>query len=181
MDALAVGALVACLARQADGLERLARFAPAVLLVSGALVLGIAVRRGGLFGGDPAVEGLAFTPLAFAFGALLVMAVAPGWPRLAQALTAPWLGAAGRYAYGLYVLHYPVFRALEACGLRASKLPPLGGSRLPAMVLFAAVAGGATWLAALVSWHLLEKRFLAWKVYFPYGSPARSAGARQPG
>ncbi len=164
MDALAVGALVACLARAEGGLARLARLSPALTCASGTAVLAVALWRGGLFGGDPAVEALAFTPLALFFGALLARAVAsPARSPFARALAAPWLCSVGRYAYGLYVLHYPVFRGLEACGVRATALPPLLGSRLPGLALFAGVAGALSLAAALASWHLLERPFLALK------------------
>jgi peptidoglycan/LPS O-acetylase OafA/YrhL len=174
MDALAVGALVACWARARGGLARLAAAAPALLGASGAVVLGVAIWRGRLFGGDPWVEGLAFTPLAIFFGALLLLAAGPGAPRLQAALSGPRLRSAGRHSYGLYVLHYPIFHALEACGVAAVAARPLGGSRLPGVLLFTSVAGAATWVAALASWHLIEKRFLAWKVLFPYGMPDRA-------
>jgi peptidoglycan/LPS O-acetylase OafA/YrhL len=180
MDALAVGGLVACLAREPGGLRGLARLAPAVAALSGAALLAVTWWRGGLFGGDPAVEKLAFTPLALLFGAVLVLAVTarPG-SGLARVLGGRALGASGRYAYGLYVLHYPVFRLLEACGLRASAAPPALGSRLPGLVLFAAAAGALSFAAALLSWRVLEAPLLALKARVPYGEVARAPGARQ--
>ncbi len=70
------------------------------------------------------------------------------------------------------MLHYPIFLALEAAGFTSLMLAGALGSRLAGMAAFAAVAGAATFAAALLSWNLLEKRFLRWKGRVPYGRPA---------
>ena len=37
------------------------------------------------------------------------------------------------------------------------------------LAAFAAIAGAVTFAGALLSWHLLEKRFLRWKDLVPHG------------
>jgi peptidoglycan/LPS O-acetylase OafA/YrhL len=84
---------------------------------------------------------------------------------------------AGKYSYGLYVLHYPIFLGLEAAGLTSLALSGATGSRLAGVLAFAAVAGLATFTAALLSWNLLEKPFLRWKDRVPYGHPPSATRA----
>ncbi len=180
MDALAMGALVAIGAREPGWWPRIRRAAPPALAVSVAAVAAVWIRQGGLFGGDPVVQVWAFGPLAVAFAAVLVLALGGGaGSPLARILRAPALREAGKYSYGLYVLHYPIFLALEGAGVTSLVLAGALGSRLLGILAFAAVAGTATGVAALLSWHLLEKRFLRWKDLVPYGPrrPAREPDA----
>jgi peptidoglycan/LPS O-acetylase OafA/YrhL len=182
MDALAMGALVSVAARVPGWWPRARRAAPGVLGLSAAAVAAVWVRQGGLFGGDPAVQVWAFGPLAAGFAAVLVLAVDGAGPAaLRRALASPFLRAAGTYSYGLYVLHYPIFLGLEGAGISSTALASATGSRLAGIAGFAAVAGGATFAAALLSWHLLEKRFLQLKDRVPYGrSRPMPAGGPEP-
>jgi peptidoglycan/LPS O-acetylase OafA/YrhL len=176
MDALALGALVAIAAREPTWWPRVRRAAPWVLCAAAAAVAGVWVGRGGLFGGDPAVQVWAFTPLGAGFAAILVLAVdGRAGSRLSRGLARPGLRTAGKYSYGLYVLHYPAFLALEGAGLTSAVLAGWLGSRLAGVAAFVLVAGVVTFAGALLSWHLLEKRFLRWKDLVPYGPPPSEA------
>ena len=175
-DALAVGALVAQSWRRA-GQERLRRLAPWALGGAAAAVLCVWIVRGSFFGGDPAVQVWAFTPLALGYGAVLVLALTSGERSLLRrTLAAPWLRGVGRYSYGLYVLHYPVFRGLEAAGLGPATFARSLGSGLAGILAFSALAGAVSFAAALASWHLLEKHFLKLKDLVPYGSGRTGSG-----
>ena len=178
MDALALGALVAVAAREPSWWPRVRRGAPWLLAASAAAVAAVWVHQGGLFGGDPVVQVWAFGPLAAGFAALVVLTVDPApSSRLSRTLSRPWLRGAGKYSYGLYVLHYPIFLGLEAAGLTSLALSGATGSRLAGVLAFAAVAGLATFAAALLSWNLLEKPFLRWKDRVPYGHPPSATRA----
>jgi len=180
-DALAVGALVALGVRQPAWRERLRSSAPWVLAAASAGVAAIWVARGVFFGGDPVVQVFGFSALALGYGALLVLVLsAPRGSRSARALAAPWLRAAGRYSYGLYVLHYPVFLSLEAVGLGSAVLGRWLGSRLGGILAFTGLAGAASLAAALLSWHLLEARFLRLKELAPYGLAGAPPRAPKP-
>jgi len=195
MDALAMGALVAIAMREPAWWPRVRLGAPWVLSAAAGAVAAVWVGQGGLFGGDPVVQVWAFGPIAAGFAALLVLAVdGNGGSPLSRGLTRPGLRAAGKYSYGLYVLHYPVLLALEAAGLTSAMLAGRLGGRLAGVAAFVAIAGAVTFAGALLSWDLLEKRFLRWKDVVPYGrqpgagsevfhgtSPARQVGPpRQP-
>jgi peptidoglycan/LPS O-acetylase OafA/YrhL len=172
-DALAAGALVALAVRAPGGLARLRWAAPWGLAAAAAAVAAVWAWRGSFFGGDPAVQVWGFGPLAAGWGALLVLALPGGGPAgLGRALSAPWLRALGRYSYGLYVLHYPIFLGLERAGLGPGVLAAALGSEILGIAAFAAVAGGATLAAALASWRLLERPLLSLKDRVPYGRPA---------
>jgi peptidoglycan/LPS O-acetylase OafA/YrhL len=178
MDALALGALVAIAAREPAWWPRVRRGAPWLLAGSAAAVAAVWVHQGGLFGGDPVVQVWAFGPLAAGFAALLVLAVdGDQTSRLSGTLRNRSLRGAGKYSYGLYVLHYPIFLALEAAGFTSLALAGVIGSRLGGVLAFAAVAGLATFAAALLSWNLLEKRFLRWKDHVPYRGAVAASGS----
>jgi peptidoglycan/LPS O-acetylase OafA/YrhL len=178
MDALAMGALVAIAAREPAWWPRVVRGAPWVLGAAVAAVAAVWVEQGGIFGGDPVVQVWAFGPLAAGFAAVLVLALdGRGSSRLARTLSRPALRTAGKYSYGLYVLHYPAFLALEAMGLTSAVLAARLGGRLAGIAAFVAIAGAVTFAGALLSWHGMEKHFLRWKDLAPYGrSPAAGGG-----
>jgi peptidoglycan/LPS O-acetylase OafA/YrhL len=175
MDALALGALVAVAARLPGWWPVARRAAPWVLVASAAAVAAVWVRQGALFGGDPVAQVWAFGPLAAGFAAVLVLAVDGRSGALARPLASPTLRTAGNYAYGLYVLHYPIFLGLEAAGVTAGSIAGLAGSRLLGIAGFTALAGAATFAAALLSWRLVERPFLRLKDRLPYGA-GREAG-----
>jgi peptidoglycan/LPS O-acetylase OafA/YrhL len=157
-------------AREPGWWPGLRRAAPWLLLAAAAAVGVTWAARGAFFGGDPAVQVWAFTPLAVGFAALLVLAVdARAGSPLSRVLRGRMLAGAGRYSYGLYVLHYPIFLALEAAGLSAAAIADATGAWWAGVAGFTALAGAATLAGALLSWHLLERRFLAWKDLVPYG------------
>ncbi len=178
MDALSLGALVAIAAREPGWWAPVRRAAPWVLLASAAAVAAVWIGQGGFFGGDPVVQVWAFGPLASGFAALLVITLGEAPAPLARTLQSPVLRGAGKYSYGLYVLHYPIFLALEGLGVTSLVLAGILGSRLAGVAAFAAIAGAATWTAALLSWNLLEKRFLGLKDLVPYRSLAPGSARR---
>ncbi len=176
MDALSLGALVAIARREPGWWPWARRAAPWALAASAAAVAAVWIRQGGCCGGDPVVQVWAFGPLALGFAAVLVLALGgEGRGRLAAALSRPGLRAAGKYSYGLYVLHYPIFLAIEGAGLTSAVLAGALHSRLLGILAFALIAGGATVAAALASWRFLERPFLRWKDAVPYGRPAAGA------
>lgn len=71
---------------------------------------------------------------------------------LVAAFVVPYLGNFGRYgdfSYGIYITHFPVLQAIVAAGL--FERHPYGALALSTLVVA---------MAAVVSWHLVEKPFL---------------------
>jgi len=162
MDALAIGAMTALLARNAglmDWLRSRVRglwLGAAVLLAVGAL-LGRNYAKYSEF-----TVSAGYPLLAVAFSLLVLVAVL-GRDRnadnvLTRALANPVLCAAGRYSYGMYVLHLPI-----ASGLEAPFQPWVNRLGSLAAPCYALIVVALTFAAGWASYTLLERRFLALK------------------
>ncbi len=146
-DSLALGALTAIQVRSPGGI---AKGAWRNLAVAGGLLL-VALLD------ERMVPFLGLSALAWFYRALLVAALTT---RLAAPLSFAPLRSIGKYSYGLYVIHMPllgyVWHGTGLDRLRSFGVPVL------ATALF-----GCSYAGALLSWHLIEKHFLALKRYFP--------------
>ena len=74
--------------------------------------------------------------------------------------------ALGRLSYGLYLFHYPIAAVLRDKVLPPARMPLLFGSSLPSQIIFCMVATALAFSAALLSWHVYERRFLKLKQWF---------------
>ncbi len=180
IDSLAMGALLALLARQPDGLWSWRRSAWLIAVGTGAALALTMGWRGGLSTGDPVVYTMGFTLLACFFGALLTLAVtAAAGSTLARVFSSRTLRFAGRYSYGLYVFHHPILILTSRNFFTVSDLPRVWGSQLPALGVYVALAGGLSLAAALASWHFYESRILRLKERFPYSTKVSIAPVAQ--
>jgi peptidoglycan/LPS O-acetylase OafA/YrhL len=166
MDVLATGGLLALIARGPTGLTRLASVAPRVVLGSVAALLALGVWRSGLFLLDPVVQILGFPLLSLCFAALLVSVVAAplgSWRViLFESFPLRWLG---RYSYALYVFNSIFVLAAERLSL-LGRLIAWSGSSVVGCLSYVVLGASCTFVTAWLSWHLLEKHFLALKRYF---------------
>ncbi len=164
LDPLAAGALIALAARSKGGLLRWRKL---LLALGGAGALGllvIAAHTRTLIFTVPLVISLAPTCLAAIFSAALVLLLlAPDTSSVSRALSRGPLPFLGRYSYGLYVVHYPLFFGLRALGLSAQILKKPDGSVLPGIALQGGIAFAVSLVVALISWNLVEERFLKLK------------------
>lgn len=174
IDALAVGALLALIARGPYGLSRLAPFAlPAAGLTASAVAL-IGVWRHGFPYSDLVVGTIGHTVLACLFAATLVMGLTSSpSSALGRWLASPILTFFGRYSYALYVFHNPLL-FFRPSFLSFTSIPQLLGSQLPALLLYIMLAILVCVGLALLSWHVYEKQFLKLKRFFPYPSNPRN-------
>lgn len=160
MDGLALGGWLALVARQPGGLAWLARWAWPAVMGAGTLAITCELC-------DRRFLYLTLTAWSVAFGGLLVLMVVSarpgGW--VAALGRSAVLQGLGRYSYGIYVFQLPLVHALAdvvtAPGLAAWTGRPWAGQ-----LLYAALMTAANLALAFVSWHLVEKRVLAWKRFF---------------
>lgn len=176
MDSLALGGALA-VARRSDSLWRLIKPsarriaqlpAAAWIGIIGSGVLGMALLDPVADHNAPAMQAIGFPMIAATAAVVLASALcAPTGSPLERCLGAGWLRILGRYSYGLYVLHYPLFHLLSSSGLDPRKLPAVDGSKLPAQLLVIAAASSLSFVAAWVSYRYLESPFLRLKRRVP--------------
>jgi peptidoglycan/LPS O-acetylase OafA/YrhL len=175
VDTLAIGALLAVLAREPNAWSRVRAWAlPAA--VAAALVCAALFRREGLARSGEFTQTIGYSALAVFSGAALVSAIAaPAGSAQSWIWNHQLLRFFGRYSYGLYVWHPMVIALFRERVLPAERLPLVYGSHLPANLLFTVLAILASVAAALVSWRAVEQPFLATKRLVPYRQ-TRAAG-----
>ena len=160
IDALAAGALLACLARDQGGLDAVRPMARRAGVAAAATLIVIVLRVGYLEQNHPLVQIVGFSALAVGFAAVVALAGTQRW------LGHPVLEYLGRRSYALYVLH-PIIIALADRARVARGVPLVAGSGLLRQgAFFCAVAAG-TVIVAEISWRLWESPWLGLKRYAP--------------
>lgn len=164
---LAVGAWLACALREPQLRERVEHHAFKVFVVA---AVGVAALYPDLLmqASHKRMQTIGFPLLAFASAALITLAVRSTrenvW--LKRTFRSRVMRFFGKYSYGMYVLHLPITVLLEGVGFTIVALPRVGGSDVPAAILFSFVALATTVVLSLLSWHLYEKQFLKLKERF---------------
>jgi peptidoglycan/LPS O-acetylase OafA/YrhL len=166
LDALALGAFVASAMRMPALQSALRRGLTLGGFVTGSAVLLLSTANGGWHISHPVTATVGHTVLACGF-ALMIFAVADttGSSGLLQrVLRAPSLRFLGRYSYAIYLFHWPIAATLiDPPRVLSVQLGFVRPSSLVGWVLVAAVGTLIAGLLALISWHVVEKHFLALK------------------
>jgi peptidoglycan/LPS O-acetylase OafA/YrhL len=181
MDALALGALVALVARNPDLLARLRpRLVPWAIACSAAL-LAIALVTKGFHFESALVQTVGYSLLALLSGIVVLLAAVStreGGGRLTAFLEIKSLRVLGKYSYGLYVFHVPILALLRH---RAEWTINHGATlqRMMALATFVGLVCVMSMAAAIASFELIERRCLALKRFFVarpavYGASAHS-------
>ena len=181
LDPLAVGGLLAVAVRDPyAGPATLRRIKGLAWLSPAALLAVLAAAGGECEFWNPRIAVFAFTPLAFLFGGLLLVALRPSGQSVATRLfgSGP-LRSFGRYSYAIYLFHFAVAHAVKAKVLDPSRYEPGTAGFLAAAGGFLALAVGGSWAAGWLSWHLYEKHFLRLKRFFR--ANVESGAAKPPG
>ena len=168
-DGLALGSLLAILAREPRGIRSWAPWARAGMIVAGLALAYVATLR------DRQLLGLAITLRCAFFGGLLVLAVSSQsssrWGRLWGSRTLRFFG---KYSYAMYVFQLPLVEILAPV-LDPDALCARVGSALLGRLIYIAAMFAVTTAVSVLSWHLYEKHFLALKSRFQStGQPALS-------
>lgn len=159
-DALACGSLVAFAATTSEGRRLLSRWSLPIAIVTGAMLAPLvwwnrldAVFRTDATAMTQTLRVLVPFVLALFFSAMLVLALERR-PFRRVLDNAPFRFLA-RYSYGIYVWHLMVIELV----IRSTPMLPIWARAIAAAL--------ASVLAAMLSYHLFEVRFLALKRYFP--------------
>jgi peptidoglycan/LPS O-acetylase OafA/YrhL len=148
-DGILIGAALAVLLSRQGALAATGplRRAPVALSVLGLPLLFLAA---------PAVPGYVYgvTALAALASGGVILDIVAGGSRVTRWLEWAWLGRIGQISYGLYLWHFPVFQQLGV-------LPQPGGSAAP--FWRSALAWSLSFAAALISYVVIERPFLAYK------------------
>lgn len=161
-DALAAGALVACLIRDASGRDLLMRWRAPVAWLTGTILVVLVAVLHGFHQNDLIVQIVGQTLCAVLSAVLICYAVDNGSTaprRLQAALSWSRLRTVGKYSYAMYILHFPIHHLLEPVlgdMVRGADTP----WRLLRLAVYVGVVFVLTLLAAMASWRLIEKPFL---------------------
>ncbi len=178
IDPLALGGMVALIARSPGGLRPMIRPAKWIALISFALLTLILLVRDRFHApehDDKLMPTIGYTVLASGFAACIILAVSVQkssklWP----IITAKPLRLFGKFSYALYIWHLFVFETILAHWPM-----PKEASMLRYGVQYAVVGTVCMALSlavAWISWHVLEKRFLALKRHFSHEPPTHGGG-----
>jgi peptidoglycan/LPS O-acetylase OafA/YrhL len=168
VDALALGALAAMLVRDAAMRSRVLPTLPFVSLVALPPLVWLAATRR-LYWLDPTVVVLALTPLAVLSCVVVLRCALAPEGRLARLLRSSMLQFLGKYSYATFVVHYMLWPLLEQ-HLPAGRITAATGSELLGLGAHVIVGSAISVAAGFVSYHVLERHFLALKRNFPYST-----------
>jgi peptidoglycan/LPS O-acetylase OafA/YrhL len=162
MDALAMGAAMAVVSLHEPAMRWIRAHSRSLLAEVLVVLLVVALYSHSYSVYDPQTLLMGQTLIAAAFAALIVSIgyVPPGavGHGLRRMLEWGWLRRVGRYSFAMYVFHLPL---LAAFGGDLRRWLAFSGSALPLLYALAAIL--LSYLAGVLSWHLLEKHFLALK------------------
>jgi peptidoglycan/LPS O-acetylase OafA/YrhL len=164
-DALAAGALIALSVHEdASAVKRLRIPASATTLLGATYLAILFFINKGLWPNAPGMPTIGVSVVAATFAGLVVLAINPA-SVVARSLDIAPLRFAGKYSYGVYVIHGVI-------GLWLAELIPTEqwvtsfGQSFPSIVVLAFTKITVSFLCAIVSWHIFEVRFLKLKRYF---------------
>jgi peptidoglycan/LPS O-acetylase OafA/YrhL len=172
LDGLALGGLMAILAREDGGVARLTRLAPRVLAVGAAFIVASYLFTRAVPTWKFAFHQFRMTGFALCFCSIVASSLT-GPPFVRSFFCSRFLTFFGKYSYGLYIFHF-LFGYFLLTRRTADVLAVWVGSHLAATLLQALFATGAAVLLALASYHGFEKHFLKMKERFS-SAPARTS------
>jgi peptidoglycan/LPS O-acetylase OafA/YrhL len=167
LEPLAFGSLAAWVVRNEGMLAAAKKLIPFMAISGSLLLLAVLVMGRTADPYYPPMATLGFTALALIFTALVLFAYFNSGSRrwLASQLRTRFLRSFGKYSYGIYVFHWPIFiLQVPTIARIALRLPP--ASRFGFWVLASLEEIALTFGVALLSWNLMEKRFLKLKRFF---------------
>ncbi len=166
---LAAGAFVAMLRRNQLDPRTAAKAGRLVAVAAGILFLSIILS--GHERGKVLVDTVGVLLLSVAFGGLVLALESGPSGRFFHSRILQFFG---KYSYGLYVFHHllqPIFITWD--------FRPWFGSYTVATIVWLGAISAVSIGCSLLSWHLFEKRILAFKRFFVYEYPLPTPAARE--
>jgi peptidoglycan/LPS O-acetylase OafA/YrhL len=146
--------------------QNVLRLAPKVLIAAAGIMLLAGIRHHGLdWSASRFIPTLGFSLIGIACASAIAMALIPG-SKTQSIFSNSILRFFGRYSYGLYVYHYSISGLLM--GPLRSFLDRHLHSKGLGVLLEGLIAGAISVLAAMLSYHLYEVKFLRLKRLFSY-------------
>jgi len=165
LDGLAIGAILAIAWRDPPRLAPIARYMPFAAIAALLGLCAIRVVDGDLFFWSKHMAVYGYTLIAILGGSLLLYAVQAGPDApVNRFFTSRFMTQCGKYSYALYLIHVPVTSVVFAVVRRLAPLPDAA-----TLLVGSGLSFGVSWLLAVASWLLFEKRILALKRHFAYG------------
>ncbi|EMI22816.1 acyltransferase 3 [Rhodopirellula maiorica SM1] len=163
VDALLIGAAVAVMARNPQSLERLRPWLP-IPFLSGVMVVasGLVFKKGWFT--------LPHTLWPMIWACILVWLMTMyrnQW--MARFFKLAALRSLGKYSYAMYIFQNPLIPLMSVV-LTATTLTSVTGDAVSSHLVYIGLMFALTYIAAIVSWYLLERHFLKLKKYFPTNS-----------
>lgn len=171
MDGLALGAWLALTARGGRELADLTRAARRALWVLTPVLLALSITHLRLMG----IPHLLWSCFFAAFLVLVLTTKRTSW--LGRAAHWPVLHFFGKYSYGMYVFQCLLIPLLGGL-ISAPALAEALGHPILGQTVYCAIMLAITVAVALLSWNLLEMRFLALKSYFGGHAPEGALSSR---
>lgn len=182
-DALALGALLAYAARSPDWFHPLWRWRNHIFGGASVVVVAVVLWTHGFAGYDPVVEIIGQPAIATVFAFPMFATVCPSnrvESRLTRWMSAGWLRRLGKYSYAIYVIHMPLHVVLEGTAAPLVNGHGSWGS-MALMFVYSTMILGLSILLAIVSWNLIERRFLLLKDRLAPRKNATVVAAAAPG
>jgi len=179
IDTLCVGCILALLVRREGGMEAWVERSGRAALGLGAAIVLLSAFCAAAKWGLPVLHQIRNSLYGLFFGALTLLSLKRPDNLIARAFQGPLLRFFGKYSYGLYVYHGILTWYLLEIGIDA-RLEALLGSHALAIAARPVLGVGLSLVMAVLSYQLLETRFLALKRYFEVRGAATHAGASAP-
>jgi peptidoglycan/LPS O-acetylase OafA/YrhL len=170
IDGLAAGALIAMAIRSSVSSATLVAAARTMLGVGLAIILWVVIKTGAFAYDNRLAETIGYVATTVAgSGLVLLMVTGPHThPLLGRAMRWPLLMNIGFYSYAIYLFHPIAHGILTRTPMfHADNLTSFPGGPLAAQIVITALVIAISWSAAILSYSLIEKRFLALRRLFP--------------